>query len=50
MSNYETPYYLNDLEAEVLLGILAEQLEGQEDTHTLAGLLAQLYRNAGEEQ
>ena len=43
MSNYETPYYLNDLEAEVLLGILAELLEGEEDTHILSYLLSQLY-------
>jgi hypothetical protein len=30
-------------EEECLLGILAEQLEGQEDTHTLGWLLSQLY-------
>ena len=48
MTDYESPYYLTDLKAECLLGILAEQLEGQEDTHTLAGLLAQLYRTVAD--
>lgn len=39
----EREYYLTDAEAECLLGILAELLEGEEDTHTLSHLLAQLY-------
>ena len=44
----EREYYLTDAEAECLLGILAELLEGQESTHTLSHLLAQLYTHIQE--
>lgn len=47
MSNYQSPIWLTDLEAEVLLGILAELLEGQEDDPILGPVLEQLYRQAG---
>ena len=49
MSNYQSPIYLSDWEAEQLLGILAELLEGREDSEPLAGVLEQLYRQLGEE-
>ena len=44
----EREYYLTDAEAECLLGILAELLEGEEETHTLSHLLAQLYTHIQE--
>ena len=50
MSNYQSPLYLTDWAAEALLGILAEALEGREDSEPLAGVLEQLYRQLGEER
>ena len=47
MSDYQSPIWLTDLEAETLLGILAELLEGEEDDPILGPVLAQLYRQTG---
>lgn len=47
MSNYQSPIWLTDWQAETLLGILADILEGQEDREPLAGVLEQLYRQIG---
>lgn len=52
MSNYESPIYLTDVEAEELLGVVAAYAadeHGRERPHGLHAVMDQLYRQCGPE-
>lgn len=52
MTDYESPIYLTDVEAEELLGVIAAYAadeHGRERPHGLHGVMDQLYRQCGPE-